>query len=243
MICVSEVRNCGTLNLGATLGRPRVGWVSWRPKWDSARRTLSPLFVAMGAILSFFFPWEDTGPDTRDTKEDEGGVKEVDKDTPDIKKTPEMTAEANVSVPKITEEAMEEADYEVVETSCDPAGFPRTPQNSFANLPSLPAGQLDDGFEVISQRAEEPTSLLNVDNSVENDEEESPIASLKSGVEALLTDLAASAGPEQEEESTTTTSSSVVKEETSTTTTNVAEEVQSIGEVQEETKTEETMDL
>merc|ERR1711951_354082 len=178
----------------------------------------SPVFVAMGAILSFFFPWEDTGPDTRDTKEDESGVKEVDKDTPDIKETPEMTAEANVSVPKITEEAMEEADYEVVETSCDPAGFPRTPQNSFANLPSLPAGQLDDGFEVISQRAEEPTSLLNIDNSVETDEEESPIASLKSGVEALLTDLAASAGPEQEEESaTTTSSSSVVKEETSTT--------------------------
>merc|ERR1711972_1199461 len=131
-----------------------------------------------------------------------------------------MTAEAYVSVPKITEEAMEEADYEVVETSCDPPGFPRTPQNSFANLPSLPAGQLDDGFEVISQRAEEPTSLLNVDNSVENDEGESPIASLKSGVEALLTDLAATSGPEQEEESTTTTSSSVVKEETSTTTTN-----------------------
>merc|ERR1712198_700559 len=193
----------------------------------------SPLFVAMGAILSFFFPWEDTGPDTRDTKEDEGGVKEVDKDTPDIKKTPEMTAEANVSVPKITEEAMEEADYEVVETSSSTlaAGFPRTPQNSFANLPSLPAGQLDDGFEVISQRAEEPTSLLNVDNSVENDEEESPNPSLKSGVEALLTDLAASAGPEQGEESaSTTTSSSVVKEETSTTMTNVVEEVQSIGE-------------
>merc|ERR1719295_2280046 len=141
---------------------------------------------------------------------------------------------------------MEEADYEVVETSCDPAGFPRTPQNSFANLPSLPAGQLDDGFEVISQRAEEPTSLLNVDNTVA-EEEESPIASLKSGVEALLTDLSASAGPEQGEESamtTTTSSSSVVKEETSTTTTNdVVEEVQSIGEVQdikEETKTEET---
>merc|ERR1712108_126391 len=210
-----------------------------------------------GAILSFFFPWEDTGPDTRDTKVDEGGVKEVDNDTPDIKKTPETTAEANVSAPKITEEAMEEADYEVVETSCDPstlsAGFPRTPQNSFANLPSLPAGHLDDGFEVISQRAEEPTSLLNVDNTavvVENAEveEEAPIASLKSGVEALLTDLSASSGPEQEEESggtTTTTSSSVVKEETSTTTTTVVQEVQSIGEVQEDkeaTKTEETMD-
>merc|ERR1712212_1217947 len=123
-----------------------------------------PLFVAMGAILSFFFPGEDTAPpDTRDTPEDEGDVKEVDNDTPDTKKTPETTAEANVSVPKITEEAMEGADYEVVETSCYPstlsAGFPRTPQNSFANLPSLPAGQLDDGFEVISQRAEETTSL------------------------------------------------------------------------------------
>merc|ERR1712212_1459947 len=208
-----------------------------------------PLFVAMGAILSFFFPGEDTGPpDTRDTKEDEGGVKEVDNDTPDTKKTPETTAEANVSVPKITEEAMEEADYEVVEPSCAPstlsAGFPRTPQNSFANLPSLPAGQLDDGFEVISQRAEETTSLLNVDNSavvVENaeaeEQEESPIASLKSGVEALLTDLSASSGPEQEEESgstTTTTSSSVVKEETSTTTTTVMQEVQSVGEVQDD---------
>merc|ERR1711874_363708 len=98
------------------------------------------------------------------------------------------------------------------------------------------------------------TSLLNVDNTavvVENaeveEEEESPIASLKSGVEALLTDLSASSGPEQEEESgsTTTTSSSVVKEETSTTTTTVVQEVQSVGEVQEDkeaTKTEETMD-
>merc|ERR1711974_484741 len=229
------------------------GWVSRRPECDSARRTPTP-----GAILSFFFPWEDTGPDTRDTKVDEGGVKEVDNDTPDIKKTPETTAEANVSAPKITEEAMEEADYEVVETSCDPstlsAGFPRTPQNSFANLPSLPAGHLDDGFEVISQRAEEPTSLLNVDNTavvVENaevEEEEAPIASLKSGVEALLTDLSASSGPEQEEESgstRTTTSSNVVKEETLTTTTTVVQEVQSVGEVQEDkeaTKTEETMD-
>merc|ERR1712212_927893 len=235
--------------------------VSSRPEWDSARRTPSPLFVAMGAILSFYFPGEDTGPpDARDTKEDEGGVKEVDNDTPDTKKTPETIVEANVSVPKITEEAMEEADYEVVETSCDPstlsAGFPRTPQNSFANLPSLPAGHLDDGFEVISQRAEEPTSLLNVDNTavvVENaeveEEEESPITSLKSGVEALLTDLSASSGPEQEEESgstTTTNSSSVVKEETSTTTTTVMQEVQSVGEVQDDkeaTKTEETMDL
>merc|ERR1712110_520985 len=152
-----------------------------------------------------------------------------------------------------------------VETS-DPstlsaAGFPRTPQNSFANLPSLPsAGQLDDGFEVISQRTEESTtSLLNVDNTAavvenkeakkeeEEEEDESPIANLKSGVEALLTDLSASAaGPEQEEESaSTTTTSSVVTEETSTTTT-IVQEVRSIGEVEdnakEATKTEETME-
>merc|ERR1712203_1176645 len=73
-------------------------------------------FVAMGAILSFFFPWEDTGPDTRDTKEDETSVKEVDSEKPDIKKTPEMT-DTKVTAPKITEEAMEEADYEVVEMS------------------------------------------------------------------------------------------------------------------------------
>merc|ERR1711990_774345 len=215
-------------------------------------------FVAMGAILSFFFPWEDTGPDTRDTKEDETSVKEVDSEKPDIKKTPEMT-DTKVTAPKITEEAMEEADYEGVETSdgstLSASSFPRTPQNSFATLPSLPsAGQLDDGFEVISQRAEEPTSLLNVDNTAavagneeaKEDEEESPIANLKSGVEALLTDLSASPGPEKEDESaSTTTVSSVVKEETSTTTT-VVQEVQSIGEVEDDNKeaakSEETMD-
>merc|ERR1712212_211709 len=214
-------------------------------------------FVAMGAILSFFFPWEDTGPDTRDTNEDETSVKEVDSEKPDIKKTPEIT-DTKVTAPKITEEAMEEADYEVVETSdgstLSTSSFPRTPQNSFANLPSLPsARQLDDGFEVISQRAEESTSLLNVDNTAavaENEEakkedEDSPIANLKSGVEALLTDLSASAGPEQEDESVSTTiTSSVVKEETSTTTT-VVQEVQSIGEVEDDnkeaTKSEETM--
>merc|ERR1712051_640507 len=209
--------------------------------------------VAMGAILSFFFPPADTAPDTSETKEDESGVKEVEKEVDsekaDTKKTPEMT-DATVTVPKITEEAMEEADYEVVETS-DPstlsaAGFPRTPQNSFANLPSLPsAGQLDDGFEVISQRTEESTtSLLNVDNTAavvenkeaEEEEDESPIANLKSGVEALLTDLSASAaGPEQEEESVSTTTSSVVTEETSTTTT-IVQEVQSIGEVEDNAK-------
>merc|ERR1712179_437256 len=108
-------------------------------------------------------------------------------------------------------------------TALSAGGFPSTPQNSVASLPSLPSasGQLDDGFEVISQRAEEPTtSLLNVDNTVEKEEakeeeEESPIANLKSGVEALLTDLSASAGPEQEEEDTTNTT---VKEEVSTTT-------------------------
>merc|ERR1712037_672724 len=226
-------------------------------------------FVAMGAILSFFFPPADTVTGTSDTKEDESGVKEVEKEVEkevdsekaDTKKTPEMT-DATVTVLKITEEAMEEADYEVVETSdgstLSAAGFPRTPQNSFANLPSIPsAGQLDDGFEVISQRTEESTtSLLNIDNTavvVENEEakekeeeDESPIANLKSGVEALLTDLSASAaGPEQEEESASTTTSSVVTEETSTTTT-IVQEVQSIGEVEdnakEATKTEETME-
>ena len=235
-----------------------------RPEKDSARRALSLTLVAMGAILSFFFPPADAAPDTSETKEDESGVKEVEKEVDsekaDTKKTPEMT-DATVTVPKITEEAMEEADYEVVETN-DPstlsaAGFPRTPQNSFANLPSLPsAGQLDDGFEVISQRTEESTtSLLNVDNTAavvenkeakEEEEDESPIANLKSGVEALLTDLSASAaGPEQEEESVSTTTSSVVTEETSTTTT-IVQEVQSIGEVEdnakEATKTEETME-
>merc|ERR1712083_1144954 len=217
-----------------------------RRQWDSARtRKLRPVFVAMGAILSFFFPGEDTGPDTRDTKEEQGGLKEVDK--AEVKKTAEVQ-ETKVTVPKITEEAMEEADYEVVETT-DPSttssAFPPTPQNSFASLPSLPSGQLDDGFEVISQRAEEPaSSLLNVDNAaatvVESkdleEEEESPIANLKSGVEALLTDLSVdAAGPEKEEE---TSSSSLVTEETSTATSFV-QEVQSIGEVQE-VKEEET---
>merc|ERR1711970_974041 len=206
-------------------------------------------FVAMGAILSFFFPWEDTGPDTRDTKEEQSDVKVVDDEPQDTKKkTPEVTSDAKVSVPKISEEALEEADYEVVETHNDPStlsvGLPRTPQNSFA---SLSAGQqLDDGFEVISQKAEDPTSLLSFDTAaaaavvVESDvidkeaEDESPIASLKSGVEALLTDLSAS-GPEKEEDSsgtTTTSSSSVVKEETSTTT-SIVQEVQTIGEVQD----------
>ena len=198
----------------------------------------------MGAILSFFFPGEDTGPDTRDTKEEQGGVKEVDK--AEVKETADVQ-ETKVTVPKITEEAMEEADYEVVETT-DPSttssAFPPTPQNSFASLPSLPSGQLDDGFEVISQRAEEPASLLNVDNAaatvVESkdleEEEESPIANLKSGVEPLLTGLSAdAAGPEKEEE---TRSNSLATEETSTATSFV-QEVQSIGEVQE-VKEEET---
>merc|ERR1712032_1609976 len=221
----------------------------------------SPPFVAMGAILSFFFPWEDTGPDTRDTKEEQSDVKEVDDDAQDTKKkTPEATSDAKESVPKITEEALEEADYEVVETHNDPStlsvGLPRTPQNSFASLSS--GQQLDDGFEVISQKAEDPTSLLSFDTAtaaavvesddIDKDAEEEGSPNLKSGVEALLTDLSAS-GPEKEEESssTTTTSSSnsiVVKEETSTTT-SIVQEVQAIGEVQdvrEETKTEETTD-
>merc|ERR1712088_375074 len=174
----------------------------------------SPVFVAMGAILSFFFPGEDTGPDTRDTKEEQGGLKEVDK--AEVKETAEVQ-ETKVTVPKITEEAMEEADYEVVETT--------DPSTTSSAFPPLPSGQLDDGFEVISQRAEEPASLLNVDNAaatvVESkdleEEEESPIANLKSGVEALLTDLSVdAAGPEKEED--TSNSSSLATEETSTAT-------------------------
>merc|ERR1719234_2271970 len=106
----------------------------------------------MGAIFSFFFPWEDTGPDTReDTKVEQSDVKEeVDNDeTQDtMKMTPEVISDTKVTVPQITEEALEEADYEVVETHNEPsstlssqeestlsAGFPRTPQNSFASLP------------------------------------------------------------------------------------------------------------
>jgi len=228
----------------------------------------------MGAIFSFFFPWEDTGPDTReDTKEEQSDVD--NDDTQDTKKkTPdEVTSDAKVTVPQITEEALEEADYEVVETHNEPsstlsalgeestlsAGFPRTPQNSFATLPTNQ--QQDEGFEVINQRTEDDlTSLLNVykvatdDDVVESDyidkeeeKEEGSKPNLKSGVEALLTDLSASSGPEKDEESgsksTTTTTTSVVKEETSTFT-SVVQEVQTIGEVQdvgEETNTEEAV--
>merc|ERR1712192_199953 len=200
---------------------------------------------------------------------------EVANDSQDAKKkTPaEVTSETKVTVPQITEEALEEADYEVVETHSDPsstlsasqestlsAGFPRTPQNSFASLPSNQ--QLDDGFEVINQRTEDDlTSLLNVYKVATNDivesdaiakeeeeeEEGSPIANLKSGVEALISDLSASSGPEKDEESdskSTTTTTSVVKDETSTSTT-VVREVQTTGEVQdvgEETNREETVD-
>merc|ERR1712181_37553 len=163
---------------------------------------------------------------------------EVANDSQDAKKkTPaEVTSETKVTVPQITEEALEEADYEVVETHSDPsstlsasqestlsAGFPRTPQNSFASLPSNQ--QLDDGFEVINQRTEDDlTSLLNVykvatndiveSDAIENkeeeeeEEEESPTANLKSGVEALLTDLSASSGPEKESDSKSTTTTS-----------------------------------
>ena len=178
----------------------------------------------MGAILSFFFPSGDTEPDA---SEDEGGIKEVEK--ADTEKILEVT-DGKVTVPKIREEAMEEADYELVEKTNDGsrlpvAGFPRTPHNSFAVLPSFPAGQLDDGFERISQRTgESPSLLLNVDNTaavVETEEakkeEESP--NLKSGVEALFTDLSASSGAEQEETSSTATNNVVKKEETSTATT------------------------
>ena len=41
----------------------------------------SQLLVAMGGILSFFFPWEDTGPDNReDTEVKQVDGKEVDDD-------------------------------------------------------------------------------------------------------------------------------------------------------------------
>merc|ERR1712181_154494 len=177
------------------------GWVSQvRPAGVGfCTYVVSAPFVAMGAIFSFFFPWEDTGPDTReDAKKEQSDVKEVANDeTQDTKKkTPEVTSETKVTVPQITEEALEEADYEVVDTHNDPsstlsafgeestlsasqestlsAGFPRTPQNSFASLPSNQ--QLDDGFEVINQRTEDDlTSLLNVykvatDDVVESDD-------------------------------------------------------------------------
>merc|ERR1711902_36044 len=194
--------------------------------------------------------------------------KEVEDDKTEVEEKPEVPA-ATVIVSKVTEEAMEEADYEVVEKNDDSSSslsaFPRTPQNSFASLPSLPTGQVDDGFEVITQgKTDESTTALDIasvaaavakSEDITNNETEveaSPIANLKSGVEALLTDLSA-AGPqeeedsanksglevEQEEEENTTSKAETTsnkeenassKEETASSSTNV-EQVQSIGEV------------
>merc|ERR1712223_1990889 len=194
----------------------------------------SQLLVAMGGILSFFFPWEDTGPDNReDTEVKKVDGKEVEDDKTDVEEKLEVQT-ATVIVSKVTEEAMEEADYEVVEKNDDSStslsAFPRTPQNSFASLPSLPTGQVDDGFEVITQgKTDESTTALDVANiaaavaksgDITNNDSEveaSPIANLKSGVEALLTDLSA-AGPQEEEDSTNKSGLEMEQEEETTTT-------------------------
>ena len=217
----------------------------------------------MGGILSFFFPWEDTGPDNRENLEvKQVDDKEVEDDKTEVEEKPEVQA-ATVIVSKVTEEAMEEADYELVEKNDDSptslSAFPRTPQNSFASLPSLPTGQVDDGFEVITQgKTDESTTALDIasvaaavakSEDITNNETEveaSPIANLKSGVEALLTDLSA-AGPqeeedstnksglemEEEEENTTKVENATNKEDNASSSTNV-EQVQSIGEVQDD---------
>merc|ERR1712156_502956 len=195
------------------------------------------LLVAMGGILSFFFPWEDTGPDNREeTKVKQVDGKEVEDDKTEVKEKPEVQA-ATVIVSKVTEEAMEEADYEVVEKNDDSSSslsaFPRTPQNSFASLPSSPTGQVDDSFEVITQgKTDESTTALDVasiagavakSEDITNNESEveaSPIANLKSGVEALLTDLSA-AGPQEEEDSTSKSGLEMEQEEEENTTTKV----------------------
>merc|ERR1719229_2066756 len=181
-----------------------------------------------------------------------------------VEEKPEVQA-ATVIVSKVSEEAMEEADYELVEKNDDSStslsAFPRTPQNSFASLPSLPTGQVDEGFEVITQgKTDESTTALDVasvaaavaksEDITNNDSEveASPIANLKSGVEALLTDLSA-AGPQEEEDSTSKSGLEMEQEEEETTTTKVetassqeenassstnVEQVQSIGEVQDD---------
>merc|ERR1712156_824756 len=101
------------------------------------------LLVAMGGILSFFFPWEDTGPDNRENTEvKQVDGKEVEDDKTEVEEKMEVQA-ATVIVSKVTEEVMEEADYELVEKNDDDSStslsaFPRTPQNSFASLPSSP---------------------------------------------------------------------------------------------------------
>merc|ERR1711962_620258 len=217
----------------------------------------SQLLVAMGGILSFFFPWEDTGPDNREeTEVKQVDDKEVDDDKTEVEEKTEVPA-ATVIVSKVTEEVMEEADYEVVEKNDDSSSslsaFPRTPQNSFASLPSSPTGQVDDGFEVITQgKTDEPTTALDIASVAaavakseditnnETDVEASPIANLKSGVEALLTDLSA-AGPQGEEDSTNKSGlemepeveNTTNKEDNASSSTNV-EQVQSIGEVQDD---------
>merc|ERR1711962_1016814 len=224
----------------------------------------SQLLVAMGGILSFFFPWEDTGPDNREeTEVKQVDGKEVEDDKTEVEEKLEGPAAA-VIVSKVTEEVMEEADYEVVEKNDDSptslSAFPRTPQNSFASLPSSPTGQVDEGFEVITQgKTDESTTALDIasvaaavakSEDITNNETEvkaSPIANLKSGVEALLTDLSA-AGPQEEEDSTSKSGLKLEQEEEETTTkvettsnreenasssTN-AEQVQSIGEVQDD---------
>merc|ERR1712240_26273 len=193
----------------------------------------SQLLVAMGGILSFFFPWEDTGPDNREeTEVKQVDGKEVDDDKTGVEEKPEVQA-ATVIVPQVTEDAMEEADYELVEKNDDSStslsAFPRTPQNSFASLPSLPTGQVDDGFEVITQgKTDESTTALDIasvaaavakSEDITNNETEveaSPIANLKSGVEALLTDLSA-AGPQEEEDSTNKSGLEMEQEEENTT--------------------------
>merc|ERR1711994_756912 len=209
------------------------------------------------------FPWEDTGPDNREeTKVKQVDGKEVEDDKTEVEEKTEGQA-ATVIVSKVTEEVMEEADYELVEKNDDSStslsAFPRTPQNSFASLPSSPTGQVDDGFEVITQgKTDESTTALDVasvaaavakSEDITNNETEieaSPIANLKSGVEALLTDLSA-AGPqeeevstnksglemEEEEENTTKVENATNKEDNASSSTNV-EQVQSIGEVQDD---------
>ena len=215
------------------------------------------------AAACCFFPWEDTGPDNREgTEVKQVDGKEVDDDKTEVEEKPEVQA-ATVIVSKVTEEAMEEADYELVEKNDDSStslsAFPRTPQNSFASLPSLPTGQVDDGFEVITQgKTDEPTTALDIasvaaavaksEDITNNEVEASPIANLKSGVEALLTDLSA-VGPqeeedstnksglemEQEEENTTKVETTSNKEENASRSANVEQEqVQSIGEVQDD---------
>merc|ERR1711994_146758 len=190
--------------------------------------------MGMGGIFSFFFPWEDTGPDNReDTEVKQVDDKEVDDDKTEVEEKMEVQA-ATVIVSKVTEEAMEEADYELVEKNDDSStslsAFPRTPQNSFASLPSSPTGQIDDGFEVITQgKTDEPTTALDIASVVaavaksedittnETEVEASPIANLKSGVEALLTDLSA-AGPQEEEDSINKSGLKMEQEEENTTT-------------------------